>query len=166
MVREQFHHAADRLTAAVRELNIGWARRALSLWRGEQPTTNPEDIYDGFEQILTPETIRRTSEIRNADARIRIRHGLIDHYLQLKLMPHETEMQAWSRGAAAHVDGEKIYFGEVIPWCQKSSTRAQRQKLQQETGPLCKFLKPFAVNYWQVLLDILTEELGFDNYIV
>jgi hypothetical protein len=63
-------------------------------------------------------------------------------------MPHETEMQAWSRGAAAHVEGEKIYFQEVIPWCQKSSTLLKRQQLQQETGPLCKLLKPFALNYW------------------
>ncbi|BBO77541.1 hypothetical protein DSCW_49580 [Desulfosarcina widdelii] len=165
MVRGRFRNEADRLIAAVRELNIRWARRALSLWRGDRPATNPEDIYDGFEQILTRDTIFQTSEIRDADARTRIRHGLIDHYLQRKLMPHETEMQAWSRGAAAHVDGEKIYFGEVIPWCQKSSTLAQRQKLQQETGPLCKLLKPFAVNYWHVLLDNLTEELGFDNYI-
>jgi hypothetical protein len=97
--------------------------------------------------------------------RHRIRHGLIDHYLQRKLMPHETEMQAWSRGAAAHVDGEKIYFLEVIPWCQKSSTLLKRQKLQQETGPLCKLLKPFVVNYWNIVLDSLTGELGFDGYI-
>jgi hypothetical protein len=97
--------------------------------------------------------------------RHRIRHGLIDHYLQRKLMPHETEMQAWSRGAAAHVDGEKIYFQEVIPWCQKSSTLLKRQKLQQETGPLCKLLKPFALNYWNIVLDSLTGELGFDGYI-
>lgn len=165
MARERFQNEVGRLIAAVRELNVRWARRTLSLWRGDRSVTNPEDIYDGFERILTRDTILRTSEIRNADARTRIRHGLIDHYLQHKLMPHETEMQAWSRGAAAHVDGEKIYFGEVIPWCQKSSTLAQRQKLQQETGPLCKLLKPFAVNYWQLMLESLSEAFGFDNYI-
>jgi hypothetical protein len=42
---------------------------------------------------------------------------------------------------------------------------AKRQKLQQETGPLCKLLKPFVVNYWNIVLDSLTGELGFDGYI-
>jgi hypothetical protein len=42
---------------------------------------------------------------------------------------------------------------------------AKRQKLQQETGPLCKLLKPFALNYWNIVLDSLTSELGFAGYI-
>jgi hypothetical protein len=60
---------------------------------------------------------------------------------------------------------KRFTFLEVIPWCQKSSTLLKRQKLQQETGPLCKLLKPFAVNYWNIVLDTLTGELGFDGYI-
>jgi hypothetical protein len=153
------------LAAAIQTLNIRWAGRALALWQGRQVDRDPDRIYAGFENLLTPGAIARTSAIADAGTRTRIRHGLIDHYLQRKLMPHETEMQAWSRGAAAHVDGEKIYFRDVIPWCQKSSTLAKRQKLQQETGPLCKLLKPFAVNYWTILLDTLTGDLGFDDYI-
>jgi len=159
------HSEVLQLIAAVRELNVRWARRAVSLWRGADTKQDPERIYTGFEGFLSTDAINRAGEIADDKARIRIRHGLIDHYLQRKLMPHETEMQAWSRGAAAHVDGEKVYFREVIPWCQKSSTLAQRQKLQQETGPLCKLLKPFAVNYWEIVLDTLTTELGFDDYI-
>ena len=154
-----------RLIAAVRALNVRWARRAISLWRGDAKEKDPEAIYAEFDEFLSVDAIAAAAEIPHARGRVRIRHGLIDHYLQRKLMPHETEMQAWSRGAAAHVDGEKVYFREVIPWCQKSSTLAQRQKLQQETGPLCKLLKPFAVNYWEIVLDTLTDELGFDSYI-
>jgi hypothetical protein len=37
--------------------------------------------------------------------------------------------------------------------------------LQKETGPLCKFLAPFALNYWNILLEILTGELGFESYL-
>ena len=155
----------DRLIAAVRELNARWARRALSIWQGHRVNGEPESIYAEFDDLLTPAAIAGTASIQAPRSRQRIRHGLIDHYLQRQLMPHETEMQAWSSGAAAHVDGEKIYFREVIPWCQKSSTLAKRQKLQQETGPLCKLLKPFALNYWTIVLDSLTGELGFANYI-
>ena len=154
-----------RMITAVRTLNVRWARRAISLWQGDTQEKNPDLIYSGFDEFLTVDAIAAAAEIPSDRERVRIRHGLIDHYLQRKLMPHETEMQAWSRGAAAHVDGEKVYFREVIPWCQKSSTLAQRQKLQQETGPLCRLLKPFAVNYWDIVLDTLTEELGFDGYI-
>ncbi len=155
----------NQMIAAVCEMNRRWARRALSIWQGHRVDNEPDRIYAGFDTMLTPDTIAATAEIRDKTSRIRIRHGLIDHYLQRQLMPHETEMQAWSRGAAAHVDGEKIYFRDVIPWCQKSSTLAKRQKLQQETGPLCKLLKPFALNYWNIVLDSLTGELGFGDYI-
>ena len=165
MTRKRSQNELTRLTSALQTLNARWARQALSLWQGHAPAGSPEQIYAGFEDILTPETIAGAAGIPDEQPRTRIRHGLIDHYLQRKLMPHETEMQAWSRGAAAHVDGEKIYFTEVIPWCQKSSTLLKRQRLQQETGPLCKLLKPFAVNYWGIVLETLTDELGFDGYI-
>jgi hypothetical protein len=154
-----------RLASAVHTLNIRWARRALALWQGRAADSSPERLYAGFEDILTTETIAATADIPDPHRRTRIRHGLIDHHLQRKLMPHEAEMQAWCRGAATHVDGEKIYFRNVIPWCQKSSTLVKRQKLQQETGPLCKLLKPFALNYWNIVLETLTTELGFDDYI-
>ena len=165
MTPKQSQNERHRLISAIRALNTRWARQALSLWQGRPPDHSPDQLYAGFEEILTPETIAGVSGIEDEIARTRIRHGLIDHYLQRELMPHETEMQAWSRGAAAHVDGDKIYFRNVIPWCQKSSTLLKRQKLQQETGPLCKLLKPFAVNYWTVVLDTLTGELGFGGYI-
>ncbi len=165
MTRKRTPDEPRRLASAVQTLNTRWARQALALWQGHPADGSPERLYHGFEAILTAETIAETSAIPDEKTRTRIRHGLIDHYLQRKLMPHETEMQAWSRGAAAHVDGEKIYFRDVIPWCQKSSTLLKRQRLQQETGPLCKLLKPFAVNYWKVVLETLTGELGFDGYI-
>ena len=165
MVDQESRLNVARLTSAIQTLNTRWARRALSLWRGHAPNGSPEEIYAGFEKLLTPDAIAGVAGISDGQTRTRIRHGLIDHYLQRKLMPHETEMQGWSRGAAAHVDGEKIYFQEVIPWCQKSSTLLKRQQLQQETGSLCKLLKPFALNYWTIVLDTLTGELGFDNYI-
>jgi hypothetical protein len=165
MTRKRSKDELHRLISAIQTLNTRWARRALSLWRGHLPGDSPERIYAGFDDILTPETIVGVPGARDEPAGRRIRHGLIDHYLQRKLMPHETEMQAWSRGAAAHVDGEKIYFRDVIPWCQKSSTLLKRQRLQQETGPLCKLLKPFALNYWTIVMETLTGELGFDSYI-
>ena len=69
------------------------------------------------------------------------------------------------RGAAAHVNGRKIYFREIIHYCQKESSFEERQVLQKETGPLSKFLKPFALNHWMILFEVLKDDLGFDTYL-
>src|SRR5210317_350272 len=100
MVKNQSPNEPRQLISAVRELNTRWARRALSVWQGHPIDKTPDQVYAGFESLLTPETIDGTSAMPDDKTRHRIRHGLIDHYLQRKLMPHETEMQAWSRGAA------------------------------------------------------------------
>ena len=73
-------------------------------------------------------------------------------------------MRTWMREASACVNDEKIFFRDIIPWCQKSSTHKQRLILQKETSALCKFLKPFVLNYWNILLDILQKEIGFKDY--
>jgi hypothetical protein len=138
---------------------------ALAQWMGQKSLFAAYEIYEGFEDFLSLDTWPRFSAIQDDMARSRLSHAFIDHYIQKILMPHETEMRTWMRGAAAHVDGRKIYFHEIIPWCQKSSTYAQRQVLQKETGPLCKFLKPFALNYWNILLEILRNDFGFDDYV-
>ena len=138
---------------------------ALAQWMGQKSRFAAYEIYEGFDEFLGLDTWVRFSEIENDMARTRLSHAFIDHYIQKILMPHETEMRTWMKGAAAHVEGRKIYFRDIIPWCQKSSSYEQRQVLQKETGPLCKFLKPFALNYWNILLDVLRKDFGFDGYV-
>jgi len=110
-------------------------------------------------------TLDKIESLDDSETKKRLKHTLLDHYLQRALLPHETEMRTWMRGAAAVVNHQKIHFRDIIPWCQKSSSYEDRQRLQSETGPLCKFLKPFALNYWNIFLEILNNELGFDSYI-
>ncbi len=153
---------------ALHHLNYRWNREALALWRGEKAPLKAYQIYDGYDDLISLETLRLIETSRDGydpRQRSRLKFALTDHYLQRELLPHETEMRTWMRGAAAIVDGQRIYFREVIPWCQKSSTYEGRQALQKETGPLCKFLKPFALNYWSILLEMLKNDFGFDNYI-
>ncbi|RJR17572.1 MAG: hypothetical protein C4582_12855 [Desulfobacteraceae bacterium] len=146
-------------------LNYRLGIQALSLWRGVTPPFKAYDLYKGFDDFLSLDTLGAIDRYASPRYRERLRHGLFDHYLQRAILPHETEMRTWMRGAAAHVDGKKIYFRDIIGWCQKYSTFESRQVLQKETGPLCKFLKPFAVNSWNTLLSIIREDLGFGNYI-
>lgn len=152
------------LENTLHHLNYRWNLEALALWKGIEPPFKAHEIYAGYERFLSLETLRAIDAMAADGDRTRLRHALIDHYLQNILLPHETEMRTWMRGASAHVDGRKIYFGDIIPWCQKASTLEQRLILQKETGPLCKFLRPFALNYWSIMLETLREDLGFGDY--
>jgi len=146
-------------------LNYRWNLESLALWQGDRLPFEAYRIYEGYEDFLSLDTLSAIDKIEDDHPRMRFRHALIDHYLQRTLLPHETEMRTWMRGAAANVNGKKIFFRDIIPWCQKSSTYEERQILQQETGPLCRFLKPFALNYWSILIDIIRKELGFEDYL-
>ena len=145
-------------------LNYRWNLEALALWKGDPPPFPPYRIYEGFAPFLRLETLARIEGLEKGRVRTRLRHALMDHYLQRALLPHETEMRTWMRGAAAHVAGEKIYFRDMISWCRKPRSHEDRQCLQKETGPLLKFLKPFALNYWKILLEVLRNDFGFETY--
>ncbi len=145
-------------------LNYRWNIEVLSQWEGARVPFKPYQIYDGYEIFISHDTLERIDKLKNKSAGTRLKYALIDHFLQRSLLPHETEMRGWMQGAAAIVNEKKIYFRDIIPWCQKSSTFQSRQVLQKETGPLCQFLKPFALNYWNILLNILKEEFGFAGY--
>lgn len=154
-----------RMVNTLHHLNYRVNMEALALWQGQKPPFAAYRIYEGFDEFLHLDTLAKIEDIPDPFVKSRLRHAFIDHYLQRALHPHEMEMRTWMRGAAAHVKGRKIYFGQIIPWCQKSSTYEERQVLQKETGPLCKFLKPFALNYWELLMKILKRDLGFLNYV-
>jgi hypothetical protein len=150
---------------ALYHLNYRWKLQSLAMWKGDKAPFQIYQFYDAYEDFISLKTLQNIDNLAGVHGKIRLKHALIDHYLQRALLPHETEMRSWMRGASAHVDGKKIYFKDIIPWCQKNSTYKKRQILQEETGPLCKFLAPFALNYWNILMEILTGELGFENYL-
>ncbi|MCG6878556.1 MAG: hypothetical protein LJE96_05335 [Deltaproteobacteria bacterium] len=146
-------------------LNYRWNLQALAMWQGDRIPFKAYELYEGYDDFINLETLARIKEVAGETEKDRLQFALIDHYLQRALLPHENEMRAWTRGATAQVVGENIHFREIIPWCQNSSTYEKRQLLQKETTSLCKFLKPFAVNYWKILLKILADDLGYGNYV-
>jgi len=146
-------------------LNYRSTLAALSIWMGKKAPVSPHQVYEGFEGFLTLENLERIDKIAEGEISHRLRHTFIDHYLQQRVLPYETEMRTWMRGAAAHVEGEKIYIREIIPWCQKKSTRQKRLLLQKETIALSRFLKPFVFQYWDMAIELLTDSLGFRDYV-
>ena len=156
---------AVEIETMLQQLNYRWRRRALLSWKGEASALEEAQVYEGCEDFLNLRTLSRIDAIQDAFQKHRLRYCLIDHLLQQRLMPHENELRTWQRGASAEVDNEKVYFNEIIPWCQKSSTYEKRRVLEKETSGLCKFLSPFALNCWEVLLNLLHDELGVENYV-
>ena len=147
-------------------LNYRWKLQSLCLWKGLRSPFRPEKLYSDFENFLNLDTYDALLESPfDTKEGKKLRYNFLEHYLQRELMPYEAELRTWMKGAAAHVEGQKIYLREIIPFCQKKSTREQRNMLQKETGALCKFLRPFALSFWEELIDTLTQTFGFEGYI-
>ena len=163
MVKSEFSKA--EIEKNLHNLNYRWKSEALALWKGMKTPAAPDQMYERYEDFINLNTLKRIEKLTDANTKIRLKFALIDHFLRRALLPHETELQAWSAGTAAQVNDQKIYFKDMIAWCQKSSTYPERQILQQETGPLCKFLAPFALNYWNILLKIIRDQLEFRDYV-
>ena len=151
---------------AVLTLNYRVTAKALHLWQGNVSNEPNYGTYDGLTDILSPETINSLRPpggwARNGQ---RVYHSLLSHYLQYRISPYENELFTFIKGAAAHVDGEKIYFKDMLSWCQKRSNLEKRKILEKESSSLCKFLKPFALGLWEHLLALLKDEFGYEDYV-
>jgi hypothetical protein len=154
------------LEESLLELNTRITSRALDLALGVPSQIRDGNLYDGFEELLSQETLREVGRGRSSSREHnRIYHALLSHYLQWQAMPYENELSQWARGAAAVVDDEKVYLRQVHNWCQKSSDVQKRRVMEKETSSLSKFLKPFALAPWTVVLETLRDELGYSDYV-
>ena len=155
----------EQIERALLTLNYRLTSRALNLWKGNESRTPNHKVYDGFYDILNPTTIKGLhASGRETGHKRRVFHALLGHYLQYRISPFENELFAWIKGAAVHVDGEKIYFKDILSWCQKRSDLAKRRKIEDESSSLCKFLKPFSLGVWEFLLELLEDEFGYKDY--
>lgn len=138
-----------------------WKSEALARWLGQPPPEAAD--HRGADGLLLT-TLDRIDTLEDLSLRHGLRHRFIDLYLQDRLRPYEAEMQVMTQGAAAHVNGHKIYLREVIPWCQQIHTWEERQLLQGETSALCRFLKPYVLAHWEESLTRLREDFGYSDY--
>jgi hypothetical protein len=150
---------------ALLTLNYRLTSKALTLWNGKTVGMSNQDVYDGLTPLLTPEIVRSKRPTDTWTRREhRVFHTLLGHYLQYCTAPFENELFTWMRGAAADVNGEKIYFRNILSWCQKRSNVQTRRILEKESSSLCKLLKPFSEGLWEFLLELLLEEFGYHHY--
>jgi hypothetical protein len=154
------------LESSLLELNTRITSRALDVALGGQSLTSDSDLYEGFEDLLRPATLRAVSrQVPASKEGKRVYHTLLSHYLQQQAMPYENELSQWARGASAAVNGEKVYLREIHTWCQKNSDVPKRLIMEKETSSISKFLKPFVLAPWSVVLEILQDELDYPDYV-
>jgi hypothetical protein len=157
--------SAKEIEMALLTLNYRLTSRALNFWKGNESRPSHYDVYDGFYDILDPNTIKGLRpSVTSTRHRQRVFHALLGHYLQYRIAPYENELFTLMKGAAAHVDGEKIFFKDTLSWCQKRSDLEKRKIIEKESSSLCKFLKPFALGVWEFLLKLLKDEFGYEDY--
>ncbi len=155
--------STKEIEKALLTLNYRLTSRALNFWKGTEAPHH--DTYDGFYNILEPRVIKKLRPSGTwTRQRQRVFHSLLGHYLQSQISPYENELFTLMRGAAAHVDGEKIYFKDTLSWCQKRSNLQKRKMIEKESSSLCKFLMPFAIEVWESLLKLLKNEFGYEDY--
>ena len=156
----------ETIEQAILSLNYRLTARALNLWQGNESGFTHRSLYEDVSHVLNPTSVSRVQQAAIPPRkRQRVFHALLEHYLQYRLLPYENELFTWMKGATAHVDGEKISFKDILWWCQKRSDLEKRRHIEKETTSLCKFLKPFALSFWEYLLELLHEEFGYDNYV-
>jgi hypothetical protein len=155
--------STKEIEKALLTLNYRLTSRALNFWKGTEAPHH--DTYDRFYNILEPRVIKklRPSGTWTRQGQ-RFFHSLLGHYLQSQISPYENELFTLMKGAAAHVDGEKIYFKDTLSWCQKRSNLQKRKMIEKESSSLCKFLMPFALGVWESLLKLLKDEFGYEDY--
>lgn len=151
---------------ALLALNCHLALRALKVAKGGQPSERDYAIYEDYRELLDLEAVRsvRSHGLRSKEEN-RLYHTLLGHALQRGALPYENELSMWTRGAAAIIDGEKIYLRDVHAWCQKKSDITKRLAMVKETRGLAKFLKPFAMAPWEHVVGTLKDELGYGDYV-
>jgi len=163
---KNYDYSIEEIENILFHLNYRWKLHSLCFWKGGPSPFSSETLYEGFEDFLSLRTYRSLVNLLADEAGERkLYFNFIEHFLQREVMPYEAELRTWMKGAAAYVKGQKIYFREIIPYCQKGSTREERLVLQKETRALCRFLRPFAVTFWEILLETLRDSLGFRDYL-
>ena len=154
------------LEEALMTLNYRLAQRALNTALGNEAKGQSYGLYEGFHELLEPGTVKsiRKNGLRSRQEK-RLFHTHLGHCLQHGALLYENELSMWMQGAAAEVEGEKIYLRDVHNWCQKRSDLRRRRIMEKETSSLSKFLKPFALSCWEYVLELLEGEFEYEDYV-
>ncbi|MEN8189927.1 MAG: hypothetical protein ABFS19_08775 [Thermodesulfobacteriota bacterium] len=158
---ENYDHTDIEKSWSDRLLEMTWRlrKRDLSLHLGRTLSAENHEIHLCLSDL---EMIRKNCGVNGDD---RLYHQALDHFLRVRVEPAQAVLTTWMNGAKARVGDENISFNQVVTWCQEMADASARSVMTGEVRALCRFLRPFNHTTWKTLLDVLTEELDFQDYI-
>jgi len=69
-------------------LNYRWNLQALALWKGDKIPFKAYELYEGYDDFISLETLSQIDHFDATSETLRLRFALIDHYVQRTLLPH------------------------------------------------------------------------------
>jgi hypothetical protein len=117
------------------------------------------------ETLLTISDIKTIRQLDSGKGNYQLYHQATDHFLRSRVEPFQAILTTWMNGANAQVSDQDIPFNQVVTWCQNTQDKDRRSILTREVRSLCRFLAPFSHTTWKVLLEVLSDELHYPDYI-
>jgi len=117
------------------------------------------------ETLLTISDLKTIRQLDSGKGNNQLYHQATDHFLRSRVEPFQAMLTTWMNGANAQVGDQDIPFNQVVTWCQDTQDTDRRSILTREVRSLCRFLAPFSHATWKALLEVLSEELHYPDYI-
>ena len=117
------------------------------------------------ESLLTISDLKAIRQLDSGKGKKQLYHLATDHFLRSRVEPFQAMLTTWMNGANAQVGGQDIPFNQVVTWCQDTQDMDRRSILTREVRSLCRFLAPLSHATWKALLEVLSEELHYSDYI-
>ncbi len=153
--------ARELWTSRLQTLTRSTRQRDLALHLGRMQSRKNDETLLTISDLKTIRQLDSGKGNRNN----RLYHQATDHFLRSRVEPFQAMLTTWMNGANAQVGGQDIPFNQVVTWCQDTQDTDTRSILTREVRTLCRFLAPFSHATWKALLDVLSEELHYPDYI-
>ncbi len=134
-------------------------QRDLSLHLGRMQSRKND------ETLLTISDLKTIKQLDSGRGNNLLYHQATDHFLRSRVEPFQAMLTTWMNGAKAQVGDQDVPFNQVVTWCQDTQDTDARSILTREVRSLCRFLAPFSHATWKALLEVLSEELHYPDYI-
>ena len=150
--REYWQRRLQAITVSARQ-------RDLALHLGDMQSRDNDEL------LLTISDLETIRKLDTGKGKNQLYHLAADHFLRFRVEPVQAMLTTWMNGANARVNGQNVPFNQVVTWCQQTHDTDTRSILTGEVRSLCRFLAPFSHATWKALLDVLSEELHYSDYI-
>ncbi len=156
------------LAALLLELN----HQCLAIRMGLQDTQRTGAIFadhpvaTSMDSILFLKDLMENEEDPDLRERAsRLYYGCIGQFLRLDLLMMDETLDQFLVTVGVHLNGERLTFGEMLPWIMSQDDFQQREALLAMARPLLAKAGVLKGHIWQETFRILKEDFGYPGYL-